>query len=90
LKKLFLLLTVALLTFGITACKPDDTPDDPDPVVVAAPVIDGVEDVDITVGDEFDPLAGVSATDEVDGNLTSDIEVSGIVDVDTVGEYTVT
>jgi len=90
LKKLFLLLTVALLTFGITACKPDDTPDDPDPVVVAAPVIDGVEDVDITVGDEFDPLAGVSATDEVDGNLTSDIEVSGTVDVDTVGEYTVT
>lgn len=84
-------LTVALLTFGITACKPDDGdgPDDPTPEVTP-PVIEGVEDVDITVGEEFDPMAGVSATDEVDGDLTDDIEVSGTVDVDVVGEYTLT
>ncbi len=89
-KKLFLVLTVALLTFGITACKPGEDPEDPDDPIVAAPVIEGVEDVDITVGDEFDPMDGVSATDEVDGDLTDDIEVSGTVNVDEVGEYTVT
>ena len=91
LKKLFLLLSVALLTFGITACggTNDDPDPDPDPEVTP-PVIEGVEDVDLTVGDDFDPLAGVSATDEVDGDLTSDIEVSGSVDTAVPGTYELT
>lgn len=41
-----------------------------------APIFTGIEDVEITLGQEFDPLAGVSATDNVDGIVTSAIKVS--------------
>lgn len=58
--------------------------------VRTAPVIAGVADTQVTVGNPFDPMAGVTATDEVDGDLTDDINVTGTVDVDTVGSYTLT
>jgi len=51
------------------------------------PVITGATDVEITVGDSFDPLAGVSASDTEDGDLTSSITVNGSVNTDTVGVY---
>nr|WP_305815290.1 immunoglobulin-like domain-containing protein [Photobacterium leiognathi] len=35
----------------------------------------------------FDPMAGVTATDKEDGTLTSAINVSGSVDTQRVGEY---
>ena len=58
-------------------------------VIDAAPVINGVEDVTIKVGTNFDALDNVTVKDKEDTNLT--IEVSGdTVDVNTVGEYTVT
>jgi hypothetical protein len=38
------------------------------------------ERTEITVGDDFDPLEGVSAKDAVDGDLTSEITVNGEVD----------
>lgn len=53
-----------------------------------APVISGVSNKTIKVGDSFDPLAGLKATDKEDGDLTSKVTVSGKVDTSKVGEYT--
>ena len=39
---------------------------------------------------EFDPIAGVTAIDPEDGNITDDIEVIGTVLYDTPGQYTLT
>ena len=56
----------------------------------AAPVIHAT-DKTITVGDTFDPMAGVTATDTEDGNLTTKIEVKkNDVDTTTPGKYEVT
>ena len=55
----------------------------------AAPVITlvGSSTINLTVGDTFtDP--GATATDNVDGDLTSSITVSGTVDISTTGTYT--
>ena len=52
------------------------------------PVISGVnESTTITVGSKFDPMAGVSATDDIDGDLTDKIKVEGTVDANKVGDY---
>lgn len=54
------------------------------------PVFDGVHDVTIPEGSEFDPFAGVTATDAEDGDLTDAVEVySSDVDATTPGVYTV-
>mgnify|MGYP000368569013 CR=1 FL=1 len=55
-----------------------------------APIFDGVADLEITIGDPFDPLTGVTATDNIDGDVTADIVVSGAVNVNTIGNYTIT
>lgn len=56
----------------------------------ACPVIQAT-DKTLTVGDEFDPLAGVTATDAEDGNLTTKIEVKkNDVDTTKAGKYEVT
>ena len=44
----------------------------------------------VYVGDEFNSLDGISATDEEDGDLTDKINVVGEVDTSKVGEYTLT
>lgn len=54
-----------------------------------APEFSGVDDTTINRGDPFDPLAGVSATDNVDGDVTASITSTGEVDVDLPGAYTV-
>jgi len=63
------------------------------------PVISGIDDVTITSGTAFDPLAGVSAVDVTDGDVTASISIvitdaqSNVVDpLDTnvVGVYTLT
>lgn len=50
------------------------------------PTIYNIGEVNVQVGDSFDPLAGVYAIDSKD-DLTSDIEVSGDVDTNTEGQY---
>ncbi|MGO2746996.1 GH92 family glycosyl hydrolase [Microbacterium sp.] len=45
---------------------------------------------EVAQGQPFEPLAGVTATDEIDGDVTAAIEVSGDVDVRTPGAYTLT
>ena len=59
-------------------------------VINAAPTLSGVDDVTVMVGDSFDPLSGVTATDEEDGDLTDSIKVIGSVDTTKAGEYELT
>jgi hypothetical protein len=57
----------------------------------AAPVItlEGDAEMTLTVGDDFtDP--GFTATDAEDGDLTDDVVVTGTVDTETAGTYTIT
>lgn len=54
-----------------------------------APVITA-EDVTINVGDEFDPTAGVTAVDDVDGDVAERIVITGEADTGKEGTYTLT
>ena len=87
-KKISLFLLMFTMLFAIVACKDGEDPvGDTDTV---KPVISGVATVEISVGEAFDPMAGVSATDDVDGDLTSAIVVSGdTVNVNRAGDYVV-
>ena len=59
-------------------------------VLNACPVINAT-DKTLTVGDEFDPLADVTATDEEDGDLTDKIKIlNNEVDMTKPGKYEVT
>ena len=53
------------------------------------PVINA-KDVELKIGDKFDYLAGVSASDRENGDLTSRITYEGVVDTSKEGNYTVT
>ena len=55
-----------------------------------APIITGLDKVELKIGDKFDPLSGVKATDKEDGDITKDIKVSGSVDVNVEGKYELT
>ena len=56
----------------------------------SAPVISGANNITINLGDKFNALSGVTATDKEDGDLTSAIKVAGTVDTLMAGEYTLT
>ena len=57
----------------------------------STPTIRGMDSINIQVGDSFDPLAGVYALDNTDGNITGNIQVSdNNVDTSSPGSYTVT
>lgn len=59
--------------------------------VIDAPVINGISDKTVTVGDTIDYLSGVSATDGKDTDITGSIEVdSSKVDINTPGTYQIT
>lgn len=62
---------------------------DPTPIN-RVPELVGVGPAELTVGDAFDPMAGVSATDAEDGDLTDAITVEGTVDTSAEGVYTLT
>ncbi|OAV62854.1 immunoglobulin-like domain-containing protein [Enteractinococcus helveticum] len=55
-----------------------------------APELTVPEHATITAWDAFDPMAGVSATDNTDGDLTDDIQVIGSLDTATPGVYVLT
>jgi ABC-type oligopeptide transport system substrate-binding subunit len=90
-------LTVALLLLGVAACNDVTTTTTTTASTTTQstaantlPVFAGISDVAIYVGDEFNPLAGVSASDAESGNVTANITVSGSVDTETEGVYTLT
>ncbi|MGL4740656.1 MAG: glycosyl hydrolase family 18 protein [Sarcina sp.] len=60
------------------------------PTENAKPVISGTSNKEIKIGDKFDPMAGVTATDKEDGDLTSKITVTGSVDINKAGTYKLT
>ena len=51
------------------------------------PVISGADDVKIEFGAAFDPMAGVTATDYEDKDLTESIVISGEVNTKVAGDY---
>lgn len=53
------------------------------------PRIEGIYDIEIVMGSYFDPMNGVRATDDTDGDITSRVVVDGIVDTQQVGEYSI-
>lgn len=60
----------------------------PDPNATAS--FAGVANKTIAFGSVFNPLEGVTATDTVNGDITSTITVTGAVDTSTPGTYTLT
>lgn len=54
------------------------------------PFLLGVSDKEVSVGSSFDPLEGVKATDVTEGDITASIVVTGAVDTQKAGEYTLT
>ncbi len=84
-KKLLVVFILLLTSFTIVACKPSE--EEP---VDARPTFSGTGAVAIVLFEEFDPLAGVTATDAEDGDLTDDIVIkSNNVNNEEVGNYTV-
>lgn len=55
-----------------------------------APVITTPDNDTVMIGKAFDPLAGVTATDNKDGDITGKIKVEGSVDTSKAGQYTLT
>ncbi len=92
-KKVFSILLLLALAFGIVACNndPEDPTDPTDPTDEKTASISGASDITIDFGVVFDPYSGVSATDSVDGAIAKDdIEVTGAVDTSSPGTYTLT
>lgn len=56
----------------------------------AAPTLIVGADKEITVGDTFNPLEGVRATDKIDGDITAKVKVQGAVNTAKAGVYTLT
>ena len=60
-----------------------------EPVDTVPPVISGADDVAVEFGASFDPMAGVKAVDDVYGDVTGAVKVSGdTVDTSKPGAYT--
>lgn len=60
-----------------------------EPVDTVPPVISGADDVAVEFGALFDPMAGVKAVDDVGGDVTGAVKVSGdTVDTSKPGAYT--
>ena len=57
---------------------------------VTAPTLTVPENTVITEGDSFDPMTGISANDDVDGDLAGSVTIRGSVDTTTPDEYTLT
>ncbi|MDD4389115.1 MAG: DUF5011 domain-containing protein, partial [Bacilli bacterium] len=81
-KKFLAILFIVICGFYFAACDGKKTDN--------KPVISGAEDITIEKGSAFVPLAGVTAKDEEDGDLTDAITYSGNINVNQVGKYTAT
>ncbi len=92
-KKIFGLFLTITLAIVLVACGNEETvpPAVTTPSNNTASIIVG-GDITIKVGETFDHLDGVSATDTVDGDITSLITVDGLTAVNTnaAGNYTIT
>lgn len=57
---------------------------------LTAPVIKVPDATIVTEGDPFDPMTGVTATDDTDGDVTANVQVVGSVDTAKPGSYGLT
>ena len=57
------------------------------PVDKTAPTIAGLSNLTVNLGDEINLLAGISAADNIDGDLSGEIIITGEVNVNTLGVY---
>ncbi|WP_194436852.1 immunoglobulin-like domain-containing protein [Vibrio fluminensis] len=62
----------------------------PPPPSEGEPVFKGLTDVRVLHGTSFNELAGISASDKEDGDLTGSIVVEGVVDTNRIGTYVLT
>ena len=83
-KKVLRILLLMIVSLTLVSCVTDKGPTDTEPE------IHGAVDQTIDKGTKFVPLAGVTATDKEDGDLTSEIKVETNVNYNVVGVYTVT
>ena len=60
------------------------------PPDTTAPILFGIATAYVNLGETFDERAGVTAVDNIDGNITAQIVITGTVDVDVVGIYVLT
>ncbi|HAG43076.1 MAG TPA: chitinase, partial [Clostridium sp.] len=58
------------------------------PPINTAPILKGIENKKVFIGETFDAMEGVTAIDKEDGNLTDKIIVTGNVDTNIAGAYT--
>jgi ABC-type oligopeptide transport system substrate-binding subunit len=79
-KKILGLFMLLFATVLLASCGEADLP----------PEFSGMTSHSMAVFDEFDPMAGVTATDAEDGDLTSAITYEGAVDNLVAGTYTIT
>ena len=79
-KKSFIVVLILTLSLFISGCKSSSN----------KPVIEGAEDFTVLQGVTFDEWAGITATDEEDGDLTDVIELDGFVDTMIIGEHALT
>ena len=82
-KKFLVLILLLATSVFVVAC--DETTVD-----TVKPVFSGINSVEMNVGGTFDPRAGVTATDDVDGDLTAKIMIDGTVNVNKSGVYELT
>ncbi len=95
-KKLLLVFSFFLMALGLVACDKEPTvPVEPTPTPVVedttAPLLFGVTDHVIDQGDTtFNVMQGITAIDDVDGTITANVVVTGDLDVNVIGTYTLT
>ena len=94
-KKIILTILIVLLIF-LSSCQSIDNDSfcSDDNILISgvcydktSPVILGVEDLDVFNGKVFDPLDGITAIDDVDGDITEFITIDGEVNVNAFGMY---
>lgn len=66
-KKMKLLFIILLFSLILSACNGSDEPSN------SAPILEGITDLEVLKNTEFELLDGITATDDFDGNLTSEI-----------------
>ncbi len=71
-RKILAMLLCVAMAFSLAACGPQAAENS------AAPEIKGVADKSVQAGTEFDALAGITATDAEDGDLTAKIVVTSL------------
>lgn len=83
-KKLLIALSLIIVTVALMGCAKKRN---------QKPVIKGVknnEEITVNIGDEWNPLDFITASDEEDGDLTDKIKIAGDYNLNQQGRYTIT